>query len=266
MKIILSVFSILFVLLAFPKNINASGDVLINEALANPNEGEGEWVEFYFPNDYFDLTGYYLEDTIGKKKNIDSPQVCGNYVVLDVPEGRWLNNNEEETIRLFDSEGNQIDSRTGKDPGKGKTLGRTPDGSDSWNETENPTKCTGNSSAKVEVSEPTNNSSSNSPSPSPTTTQSAPKSSPKATPKISPSASANTKKEVLGEKTSSPEATPSINSFITPAPSTAPSPIETKIANFAFGGGAILIVLSLAGYLWYKWEIKKSPKEADKNE
>lgn len=269
MKLALSLFFILIAFFAFSKNINASADLIINESMAQGDGGE-EWVELYFPNGYFDITGYYFLDNADQKKTIENPQNCGNYAVLDIPSGRWLNNNEEETISLFDPEGNQIDSRTGKDPGKGKTLGRTPDESATWNETESPTKCASNSSAKAEESEATNISSAPTPSPTSTNTNPAPKSSPKpspkASPKSSPSQSASTKKEILGERTSSSEATPSINSFMTPAPSTAPSPVESKIANFALGGGAILVVLSLAGYLWYKWEIKKTSKEADKNE
>lgn len=258
---------------AFPSNAFASGDLVINEIMAEP-DGGGEWVELYFTNSSFELKDYYFKDAKNNKKNIQDVQNCGNFAVFELSSTTyWLNNDtssDKESIILYNQFGTEIDSRIDWDnPGKGKTLGRTPDGSATWNETESPTKCASNSSAKVESSEPTNNSSSNSPSPSSTTTQYAPKSSPKASPKSSPKASPSSttaKKEVLGEKTGSPEATPSINSFITPAPSTAPSFSESKIANFALGGGAILVVLSIGGYLWYKWEIKKSSKEVDKDE
>lgn len=236
--------------------------------MANPNEGEGEWVEFYFPNDYFDLTGYYLEDTIGKKKNIDSPQICGKYAVFELSEGTgWLNNGEQETVSLFNQDNVEVDSRSGKDPGKGKTLGRTPDGSDSWNETESPTKCAANSPQKSQASENSNQSTAT-PSPSPNPANPSPLSSSK--PKSPQTSAQNTKQTpVLGQKTTASASPEQISLSIseTGSPSPSPSPAESqsvsKTAGIIIGVGAIALASSLLMFLWYKWEIKSKKAEEE---
>ena len=52
--------------------------IKINEFMANPPSGEGEWVEIYLPSGTSDISSYYLEDNNGTKKQLDEVVKCDN--------------------------------------------------------------------------------------------------------------------------------------------------------------------------------------------
>lgn len=265
----------LILLIPLITQVEASSDVLINEVMANPNEGDKEWVELYFPNGQLDVSTYKLKDKNGTEKSLTSIQTCTNYAVFELNDADgegWLNNTGKESIFLLDGSGTQLDSRTEWESPKqeGKTIGRTPDGSDSWNETESPTKCAANAAAYQEAQSP---SPANSPSPSPSASTQTTASSPGTSQAKSPSPKAqakpsgtntSAKQAVLGSSTQPPQATALNITDPNASPSPSPSPQETtnsKVAGFVLAAGALTITLSLGLFLWYKWEIKGSPKE-----
>jgi len=255
---------IFIVAIIFPVKTFASQSVLINEILADPADGQKEFVELYFPDGYFDISAYTLKDEVGSTKTMSSVQTCSNFVVYELTttsgEG-WLNNSGQESVFLYDASSNEVDSyKDWQNPGEGKSFGRYPDGQ-TWGETESPTKCSANNE-KVETAEPqpTPSSSTSSKSPSPTPTSSSSKST--ATPKSSPKTSPQPK-TVLGEKVTNKPPLSISTDEVFPSPSPSPtnppqtdelekSASKTKIAAILTGSGAILIGASLAFYLWYR--------------
>ncbi|GEM_PF-4561929 len=252
-------------------NANASSEVLINEAMANPNEGEGEWIELYFPNGPVDISSYYLKDKVGSdKKELNDVQICGNYAVfIYTGSGGWLNNSGNESIFLYDQNDAIIDSKENwQNPGKGKSIGRTPDGADNWSKTESSTKCAANSGAKPAESQPANQNNQN-PSPTPSLSINNNSANPKASPKPSsninkpPSPKSTTSPTVLGEKegSSSGPISLQVDAQLSPTPTPQTSEKQpSKIAGISITAGAVLILISFGAFLWYKWEIRK-PQE-----
>lgn len=238
-----------------PKTSKAS-DTKINEFLPNPPSGGKEFIEIYSVNTS-DFKNYYFKDSADHKKIIDTTQNCGNYYVWELESGDgYLNNTGDESVFLYDSSDNLVDSyENWSSPGEGVTLSRVPDGSGSFVEAEN-TKCASNL-AKIQPT-PTPK---NSPSPTPANSSSpatSPKTSPspKVTPKPSASPQANKQASdsaaVLGEKDTT-SAPPIDNFSASPAPSASyQSPVSQKVAAMLIGSGAILIGLSFASFVWYK--------------
>lgn len=272
MSKIFSILLIVFLLSFAPYPIFASSNVFINEIMTDPPSGQNEWVELFFPNVPIDVSAYKLKDKSGKEKLLANVQNCDKYVVYELPTGDgWLNNSDGESLYLYDANANLVDSKENfQYVGEGKTLGRISDGSDNWLETESPTKCAANSAAYQDPPSPIPASS---PSPSPSASTQTTASSPGTSPAKSPSPKAqvkpsgtntSAKQAVLGSSTQSPqEIALDINDpNNSPSPTLAPAPGPTsKVAGFVLAAGALTIALSLGLFLWYKWEIKGSPKE-----
>lgn len=231
----------------------------INEILANPSEGDKEFVELY-SEDISDFSNYYLKDKVGTKKTLENLQNCASYFVWELSassgEG-WLNNSGEESVFLYDQSDNLVDSyENWESSEENKSLSRIPDTTGEWQETEN-TKCAENQAPSPS---PTPQSS-----PSPQTTTPSPQASPKSTakpavsskksPSPSPKPTDNQAKNVLGEKTevSTPSANLGMNLQDSPPPTAGYTQESSqKIAGIFIGVGSVLVAISLAVYLWYK--------------
>ena len=85
-----------------------TGTILINEFVADPLEGEAEWIELLNTSqNSVVLTGWTLEDASGKITDLSSVTMNGSsYFVVESPKGK-LNNNGD-TIILKDSNGTVV--------------------------------------------------------------------------------------------------------------------------------------------------------------
>jgi uncharacterized protein YdeI (BOF family) len=86
------------------------GDLLINEFISHPMEGEEEWVEFHLPGtEKVLLAGWTLEDATGKQTALgDTTITGGSYLLVASPKG--ILNNDGDTLILKDGTGNVIDT------------------------------------------------------------------------------------------------------------------------------------------------------------
>lgn len=105
----------------------ATGDVLINEFVSNPEEGE-EWIELLFMSDV-DLDGWSIEDEAEKSTNLEGNYLEGEFLVIEAPKGQL--NNGGDSVLLFNASNQLIDSIAYGDdypvPEKGEALARTLD-------------------------------------------------------------------------------------------------------------------------------------------
>lgn len=270
------------ILLSFPfvlffslaKNVLAESDVVINEILANPTSGQKEFVELYFPNGSFDISAYSLKDKVNDPKILTNIENCGNYAIFEVDEG-WLNNSGEESIYLNDNNNNEIDKyEDWSSPDDGKTLGRIPDGTGSFEENKEPTRCSAN--FPIDPTPTPDPSPTPDPTPASTTSQKSPSPTPKSSPKSSQTKSPSptppkNSPSVLGEKPQSPSSFTASSFENIPSPSTSPQYSQpfsnkTKIAAMIAGGGIILIGLSGVFYVWYKKYLDHKEKNKDQFE
>lgn len=261
----------LTVFLISNRSVLATTEVKINELLADPPSSQGEWVELYFPSGSFDISNYYLLDIANNKKSLDTLENCGDYSVYNLvtaagsPTDSWLNNSGQESIFLYDQSDNLIDSFEGwSNPGENKTLGRIPDGSGNWAETETPTKCSQNSQAQPSPS-PTPSPNPPNPSPSPTVSSTA------TTAPSPPTQKPISSKKVLGEsqKTATKQAQKSTPKPQSPSPSSSAqqnSSSKTKVATLLTGSGIVLVGLSIGFFLWYKRLLGKPEDHKSKKE
>lgn len=120
-------------------------DIVINEILSDPEEGEEEWVELFNNTDReIDLNDWYLEEGSGAKTKISGKILPKGFLVIEKISG-YLNN-KGDIVRLIDKEGRIIDEVTygnfddgnlednapvAKDP---YSLGRKIDGKDTDND------------------------------------------------------------------------------------------------------------------------------------
>lgn len=120
------------------------GSVFINEFMANPGTNQTEWIEIYNNrSSSVDIGGWTLDDAAGGSSPYDIPQGTvlqpkGFIVFYGNETGVQLNNNGD-SVRLLDSEGNIVDSYDYSSSTSGVSIGRIPDGSDSWSNITSPT-------------------------------------------------------------------------------------------------------------------------------
>lgn len=127
--------------------VAAVDKILINEILADPPSGQGEWVELYSPSGQFDLANWSLQDAAGSKQSLANIEICGNFAVYQYSRDGWLNNTGKESLYLLDQNNNRSDQLIDfTNPGEGKTLGRIPDGSSNWQAISSPSRCSTNGS------------------------------------------------------------------------------------------------------------------------
>ncbi len=119
----------------------APGNVVINELVSDPDDGENEWAEFFNKSGrVLDLTGFTLTEGSGSVTTISGSLAPGSFFVVENPKGNL--NNKGDALVLKDSTGQVIDQMAYGlwDDGKrednaplardGKSLVRFPDGVD----------------------------------------------------------------------------------------------------------------------------------------
>ena len=265
----------------FVPSVYADANLVINEFLANQSSDQDEWVEFYNP-DYLDLTGYWIDDDIdfvsdsgnsSKKQltasnlNVSNPTLP--YATLSSSMFNDTCGSSCDYVALFSPDGSIVDQfqyTSEMIEQEGKTIGRSPDGSDAFTVLSSQTKGSQNS---IPQPSPT-------PTPQSTTSQSSSPTSGKSkslspTPKNSSSpASSKKTTSVLGssksaEITRSPVSEISLS--VSPTPSAEPkaeqSSNKLKIAGTVAGSGAIVMGLSAGLYLWYRRRITKNNSDKE---
>lgn len=271
-KIIPLLFAVVL-LFIFYSTAYSDSNVKINEILADPQEGQKEWVELYFPQGSFDISAYTLKDKVGTAKSLTTLQTCGNYAVYELTSASgegWLNNSGEESLFLYDGVGTQVHSLENfTNPGEGKTLGLIPDGSTDLATTQQSTKCAQNSQAAQNSPSPTplpSPSPSSSPSNSSKSSSPSPKNSPSPSPKSPMPSPKKSPESVLSEKEeiqTAPTPTPTLSP--TPSPSPKGETIsKTKVAGILTGGGLVIIGASIGFFLWYQRTVKFKEEDKDK--
>ncbi|HEX7456731.1 MAG TPA: lamin tail domain-containing protein [Candidatus Nanoarchaeia archaeon] len=149
----------LFIFLIFlflAPGVYAAERVVINELVPNPQEGK-EWVEFYNPSPVsISLDGWVLEEKTGssltgtKQHQISLLTVLAKSFAVFEFYTNSLNNGGDvltlknpagvvDQIAFGDAPNPKLDA-----PTKGKSLARTPDGSESWAILDSPTKNSSN--------------------------------------------------------------------------------------------------------------------------
>jgi hypothetical protein len=99
-------------------------DILINEIVSNPMDGE-EWIEIFNPgNTIVDLNAWTIEDRTGRDTVLEGIILPGSYMIIEDPNGT-LNNDGDDVI-LKDPNGQIIDqvSYDEDPPGKGESYAR----------------------------------------------------------------------------------------------------------------------------------------------
>lgn len=275
------VFAYLIIFLVFTPSTSAS--VIINEV--SPRSSP-EWVELYNPDPApTDLTGWYFKDASGTKKLITQPEsFLPNSYYLATGYSSWLNNTGQESLYLFDSTDNMVDSVSFDETNEDTTVARVPDINGAWLLDQVPTPLATNVQPSPSITpDPTPEPSpsisptpspSSSPSPLPSTLAAAQKPTPTPTilPSPKPSLSPSLAPSIPPITTASidahsPEGTVAGETTIdlsgygsTSSPSVDPStPIDSsslslnksraKTLGFIVAG---LLLLSLATYLWIR--------------
>jgi len=124
------------VILAVSKGKDYS-TIRINEFLPVPSFGQREFIELYNTGaSTMDLSGLRIDDALNKgasPKKIKKGSTIGPKGFLLI-KGSFGLDNKGDTVNLIDPENNVIDSHTySKNPGKNKSIGRSPDGGAVWN-------------------------------------------------------------------------------------------------------------------------------------
>lgn len=131
----------------------AGPSVIINEFMPNPASGDNEWAELYNTgNQTVSLENWSLRDSDGNeliKFNLTDSITPGEYLSVELTSNNL--SPSEDTISLYDSSGSlSVDDKSYKaNPGTGKSIGRTFDGSDEWIVFSNPTKGSANLIANI---------------------------------------------------------------------------------------------------------------------
>lgn len=122
----------------FPKPIEYTDKIVINELLPNPEgkDAEGEWIElYYFGEKEIDLKDWLLEDKSGKKYTFGEKKIGpGEYVLIKYEKSKVSLNNSGEEVFLIDPNGDEVDKvEYGKDGEEDYSWARKDDGKFEWN-------------------------------------------------------------------------------------------------------------------------------------
>ena len=266
------------VTIIFVPSVYADANLVINEFLANQSSDQDEWVEFYNP-DYLDLTGYWIDDDIdfvsdsgnsSKKQltasnlNVSNPTLP--YATLSSSMFNDTCGSSCDYVALFSPDGSIVDQfqyTSEMIKQEGKTIGRSPDGSDAFTVLSSQTKGSQNS---IPQPSPT-------PTPPSTPAQSASSTSsksksPSPSPKSSPLPTSSKKTTSVLGSSKSAEVLRSpvleVNLSASPTPSAEPkaeSSNKLKIAGAVAGSGAIVMGVSVGLYLWYRRSLRSSSSQ-----
>jgi hypothetical protein len=118
---------------------HADAHITINEILVHPSSGNKEWVELSNP-DNIDLANYWIDDDTsftddagGSSKKSLSGLMQGKDATHPYIETSSMFNNSGDYVVLFDESGTIIDQyQYADDPGSDISIGRSPDGSGSF--------------------------------------------------------------------------------------------------------------------------------------
>lgn len=118
-----------------------SSDIVINELMPNPADGDEEWIELYNnKTTSLDLTGWKIVDGAGGSTTLTGTIASHDFIVVTKPKGAL--NNDGDLVKLLDSAGSIIDQvaygswNDGKTsdnavlPAKDQTIARVKDGQD----------------------------------------------------------------------------------------------------------------------------------------
>ena len=117
------------------------GQIVINEFVANPTDGESEWIELYnFSTSSIDLTGWTLNDGVGKIASPTSTVEASSFVVIKLSSSKLNNGGDMIVLKNLQDEivdkvsygdwddGNKSDNAP--DHEKGNSVARISDGQD----------------------------------------------------------------------------------------------------------------------------------------
>lgn len=107
--------------------------VVINEILPHPSSGD-DWIELFNTEAFeVDISGWIIEDSTSKIKTTpEETKFTTMSAYLQIFVSNRLNNSGD-TLKLKNKEGVSVDEKSyNKDPGVDISLGRFPDGSNSW--------------------------------------------------------------------------------------------------------------------------------------
>ena len=265
------IYLFLFLFILSPQSF-AEGSVTINEFLANPANGQNEWVEIYNPTAAdVNLTGWILNDKSDSKKKLDSlgSILSGGFAVYEYTGDGWLNNtassSKSESINLLDDKGNSVDIYLYTvNQKENVTTGRYPDGSGDWVVLEKATKGEPNSGplptptptplpspTSIPTSKPTSTKSPTKTASTPTKTASSPtptqkilSSSPSQGQALSKATSTkvNIPTSVLGQSTKSAAATPSAGATSSNKEVKTLGSNQNNIFKILIGAGGLFII------------------------
>jgi len=103
-------------------NVVDNNNIIITEFMPNP-EGENEWVEVFNNSELtLNLVGWHIGDNTTSLKDINITIDPNSYGVVDLKTNRFLNNDDGDSVRLVDSNGDEIYSLKYENSEKGLSI------------------------------------------------------------------------------------------------------------------------------------------------
>lgn len=132
-----------------------AADVVINEAFANPENEDNEFIELYNTSDSeIDLSSWKITDKV-KSYPITDQKIAGKgFLVLKKSTTTLQLNNTDEEIKLKNSSDQDIDTFSYSDTISNKSWSRVPDGTGSFVNNTNVTEGTANSAPPPTIRRP----------------------------------------------------------------------------------------------------------------
>jgi hypothetical protein len=132
--------------------------VVINEIMAHPADGQNEWIELYNPTaSDVSLVGWNIIFGGGQKYAIQALSVAAKgFVVVEGPDANSYISNDSENIGLEDASGNSVNSVQYSGIAQAKTYARSYDAADTFISQATPTKNASNGLAPLVACATTN--------------------------------------------------------------------------------------------------------------
>ena len=241
---------------------SAHAGVVINEFLANPSSGNGEWVEIFNTGpDSVDLSTYSLEDNKSPKKSLSAMGnlLANSYSVYDYSSDGWLNNTKGDSVILKNGNITVDQYVYSSDQKENISLGRSPNGTGEFVSFSNPSKGSPNSEP-IPTPTPTPTSTPT-PAPTPTSTPkplpalATPKALQAGTPTPTPKPPAPTEVPLQRDEVGTP--TPvTVTVTATPSPTPAVLPAQTSTPNLDWLA-MVAVILGGGVFSFSLWHIIK---------